>query len=155
MIHSRCILWTLFAEHVWKMLKQSGFLQRFGSEWLFPSIQAAVNHACSGERLVSAPCSRGPAWPTCTVCVCALFMYVCSCTIHECLNDVVDQFARWVSELKDFSIAMRNPYLWHVEHEWTEHESSQCLLLVILCALTEYLVNILSSKTSRQPFFQF
>ena len=35
------------------MLTRSGFFDRFGKEWLFPSLQDAVNHAEMGVRLVS------------------------------------------------------------------------------------------------------
>ena len=34
------------------MLSRSGFFDRFGKEWLFPSLQDAVNHAETGVRLV-------------------------------------------------------------------------------------------------------
>ena len=35
------------------MLERAGFYELCGKEWLFPSIQDAVNHALTGERLVS------------------------------------------------------------------------------------------------------
>ena len=35
------------------MLERAGFYELCGKEWLFPSIQDAVNHALTGDRLVS------------------------------------------------------------------------------------------------------
>ena len=37
-----------------EMLERVGFFEKYGKEWLFPSIQDAVNHSMVGQKLVSA-----------------------------------------------------------------------------------------------------
>lgn len=39
------------------MLDRAGFFELCGKEWLFPSIQDAVNHAVLGTKLVRKKCS--------------------------------------------------------------------------------------------------
>lgn len=45
------ILYTLVENK--KMLEKFGFYNKCGSQWLFPSIQEALNHALLGVKLVS------------------------------------------------------------------------------------------------------
>ena len=45
----------LIPEHNRDMLERVGFFEKCGKEWLFPSIQDAINHAQEGSKLVSAP----------------------------------------------------------------------------------------------------
>ena len=40
-------------EHNRDMLERVGFFDKCGKEWLFPSLQDAVNHALIGEKLVN------------------------------------------------------------------------------------------------------
>ena len=35
------------------MLERVGFFEKYGKEWLFPSLQDAVNHSMVGQKLVS------------------------------------------------------------------------------------------------------
>jgi len=36
-----------------EMLSRAGFMEEFGKEWLFPSIEDAVTFAAGGNRVVS------------------------------------------------------------------------------------------------------
>ena len=42
-----------YAEHNRDILERVGFFDKCGKEWLFPSIQDAINHAQQGSKLVS------------------------------------------------------------------------------------------------------
>jgi len=41
-----------------EMLLRSGFMDQFGKEWLFPSIEDAVSFAAEGNIVVSCTCSK-------------------------------------------------------------------------------------------------
>ena len=40
------------------MLSRSGFMDQFGKEWLFPSIEDAVRFATEGKKAVSCTCNK-------------------------------------------------------------------------------------------------
>ena len=41
-----------------EMLSRSGFMDQFGKEWLFPSIEDAVRFATEGKKAVSCTCNK-------------------------------------------------------------------------------------------------